>query len=194
MEQPWETYLNLWQALLQPDPVSAAADKSLKATNSTISSSSSSKGSIPAVKSSRRSSSKAAGLRLGQQSSGVGNASHDQWALQQQAVYDALLRAVLDVLHNLDLGYQQADSSAPQDASVKLNSPDAKSVTRQVSAWHIQHVLLIQTCQRSVTCCWLASTWSNHACADGMSDQHLAACHVAVVRLTTVRLKMPLSS
>ena len=154
VEQPWQTYLNLWHALLQPEPTSAAADKSSKATNSTIGSSSS-KGPVTAVRSSRRSSSKASGLKLGQQSSNCGG-SHEQRALQQQAVYDALLRAVLDVLRNLDLGYQQADSGAAQDVSVKLSSPDAKHSTRQVAAnsavWHNWHVKTVQTCLNCVTC------------------------------------------
>ena len=92
---------------------------------------------------------------MGQQSRG-GGASHEQWALQQQAVYDALLIAVLDVLRNLDLGYQQADSSAAQDASVKLSSPDAKGSTRQVAATsavrHIWHMKTVQTRFNCVTC------------------------------------------
>ena len=55
-------------------------------------------------------------------------------AADQQAVYDALLRAVLDGVRNLDLEYHQAQNggaiaSTPQE----LTSPDNKAALRQVS-------------------------------------------------------------
>ena len=56
-----------------------------------------------------------------------------QAAAEQRAVYDALLRAVLDAVRNLDLEYHQAQAEGAADAT-KLSSPDTKAALRQVCA------------------------------------------------------------
>lgn len=60
--------------------------------------------------------------------------SPEQVAAEQQALYDGLLRAVLDGVRNLDLEYHQAQNGAVVDAAQKLNSPDNKMALRQVRA------------------------------------------------------------
>ena len=60
--------------------------------------------------------------------------SPQQVEAEQQAVYDALLRAVLDGVRNLDLEYHQAQNGDVADAAAqKLNSPDNRVALRQVS-------------------------------------------------------------
>lgn len=56
----------------------------------------------------------------------------DQLALQQQAVYDALMQAIMDAVKNLDLEYHQAQGSGARDAAAKLTSPDSKAGMGQV--------------------------------------------------------------
>ena len=100
VEEPWATYLHLWQAILLPD----MPDKP------TVSS-----------RSSR-------GPRLGLFKE---DDDPEQLGLQQQAVYDALMRAVMDAVRNLDLEYHQSQAGVDQEAVAKPTSPDSKELLKQ---------------------------------------------------------------
>ena len=106
VEEPWSTYLHLWQAILQDQ----APTKHASARSSS-------------------SSTKAVGVRLGLQAA---DASPEAVAAKQQSVYDALMRAILDAVRNLDLEYHQADAAVASDMQDKLTSPDRKKASVQV--------------------------------------------------------------
>ena len=138
IEEPWSTYLHLWHAILQLDPPdSPTVTSSTPVQPSTLSKPNSSTSTDRGRASGTRASgNRAPGFRA---SSGSKLGLHavagsaEQVAAEQQAVYDALLRAVLDGVRNLDLEYHQAQDSAVTDAAQKLNSPDSKMALRQVS-------------------------------------------------------------
>ena len=109
VEEPWSTYLHLWQAILQDQ----AASKQASARSSRGSSSST----------------KAVGVRLGLHAADV---SPEAVAAKQQLVYDALMRAIMDAVRNLDLEYHQADSAVASDRQEQLTSPDRKKPSVQV--------------------------------------------------------------
>ena len=48
-------------------------------------------------------------------------------------MYDALVRAVLDGVRNLDLEYHQAQNDGVADTAKAISSPDNKATLRQVS-------------------------------------------------------------
>ena len=106
IEEPWSTYLHLWQAILQ-----------------------SSTSTTPSTQASRVSSSKAVGPKLGLHAC---HASPADAAAKQQAVYDALIRVVMDAVRNLDLEYHQADTSMSLDVQDKLASPVRSNTAGQV--------------------------------------------------------------
>lgn len=108
VEEPWVTYLHLWQAILLPD----MPDKP------TVSS-----------RSSR-------GPKLGLFKE---DDDPEQLGLQQQAVYDALMRAVMDAVRNLDLEYHQAQAGVGQEAVAKATSPDSKELSKQARTANNSH-------------------------------------------------------
>lgn len=115
VEEPWSTYLHLWHAILQlgpPNPTPSSPTPH------------------PKHNTTSRSTSRASGSKLGLQSL---DTSPEQAAAEQQAVYDVLVRAVLDAVRNLDLEYHHAQGDAAADAS-KLSSADTKAALRQVCA------------------------------------------------------------
>jgi len=74
-------------------------------------------------------------------------------AARHQAVYNALMRAILDALRNLDLEYHQAKSGAPPDAEQNLTSPDTRQLAGKVghcAGTLLLHVLCI-ACRMTVT-------------------------------------------
>lgn len=103
-EEPWATYIQLWQAILLPP------DKPNKAT----------------AGSKARTAPK---LGLHQT-----DTDPQQLAAQQQAVYDALMRAVMDAMRNLDLEYHQAQIDTSADVGARVTSPDSTAVQGQVSS------------------------------------------------------------
>ncbi len=109
VEEPWSTYLHLWQAILQDQ----APTKQASARGSGGSSSST----------------KAVGVRLGLHAA---DASPEAVAAKQQSVYDALMRTIMDAVRNLDLEYHQADGAVASDLQDKLTSPDRKKPSVQV--------------------------------------------------------------
>ena len=134
VEEPWSTYLHLWHAILQLDPPNSptltSSTPNQPSTSSKIKSST------------NRDRGRASGTRASagpRASSGSKLGLHalaespQQVEAEQQAVYDALLRAVLDGVRNLDLEYHQVQNGDVADASQKLNSPDNKLALRQVS-------------------------------------------------------------
>lgn len=106
VEEPWFTYLHLWQAIL----LSATPDKPVV-------------GSKPST-----------APRLGLYKEAD---VPEQLALQQQAVYDALMRAVMDAVRNLDLEYHQAQAGVDVDAGAKVTSPDSMLHSEQVCVLHM---------------------------------------------------------
>ena len=106
VEEPWVTYLHLWQAILLPD----TSDKP------TLSS-----------RSSR-------GPKLGLFKE---DDDPEQLGVQQQAVYDALMRAIMDAVRNLDLEYHQAQAGGDQEATV--TSPDSKELLKQACTANKSH-------------------------------------------------------
>lgn len=125
VEEPWVTYLHLWQAIL----LSAAPDKPVV-------------GSKPST---------APKLGLYKETD-----VPEQLAVQQQAVYDALMRAVMDAVRNLDLEYHQAQAGGDVDAGAKVTSPDSKLHSEQVCVLHVSlsmHVVFL----RLRSGCWCSS-------------------------------------
>ena len=116
VEEPWSTYLHLWQAILLDNTHSNAASTKPKTPSKAASTKVSS-------------SSKAAGARLGLHGT---NASPEAAAAQQQSVYDALIRAIMDAIRNLDLEYHQAEGGVPPSHQDQLTSPDRKRSSTQV--------------------------------------------------------------
>lgn len=116
VEEPWSTYLHLWRAiLLDNTPGNAASTKPKtpsKAASTKVSSSS-----------------KAAGVKLGLHAS---NVSSDAAAAQRQLVYDALIRAIMDAIRNLDLEYHQAEGGVQPRQQDQVTSPDRKRSSTQV--------------------------------------------------------------
>lgn len=111
VEEPWSTYLHLWQAILQEQ----APAKQVSARSSRGNSGSSS--------------TKAVGVRLGLHAA---DASPEAVAAKQQSVYDALMRTIMDAVRNLDLEYHQADGAVASDMQDKLTSPDRRKASVQV--------------------------------------------------------------
>ncbi len=112
VEEPWSTYLHLWQAILQDQaPTKQASSKSSRGSGGSSSSN------------------KAVGVRLGLHAA---DASPEAVAAKQQSVYDALIRAIMDAVRNLDLEYHQADGAVASDMQDKLTSPDRKKPSVQV--------------------------------------------------------------
>ena len=103
-EEPWATYLQLWQAILLPVKKATPGSKARTA---------------PKL-----------GLYLTEQ-------DPQQLAAQQQAVYDALMRAVMDAVRNLDLEYHQAQTDAGANVGARVTSPDSKAVQGQVSNFEL---------------------------------------------------------
>ena len=64
----------------------------------------------------------------------------EQLALQQQAVYDALMRAVLDTVRNLDLEYHQAQAGGEVEVGAKVTSPDSKMLSEQVWMYRVMQM------------------------------------------------------
>ena len=112
VEEPWSTYLHLWQAILQDQaPTKQASSKSSRGSGGSSSSN------------------KAVGVRLGLHAA---DASPEAVAAKQQSVYDALMRVIMDAVRNLDLEYHQADGAVASDMQDKLTSPDRKKPFVQV--------------------------------------------------------------
>ena len=112
VEEPWSTYLHLWQAILQDQaPTKQASARSSRGSGGSSSST------------------KAVGVRLGLHAAA---ASPEAVAAKQQSVYDALMRAIMDAVRNLDLEYHQADGAVASDMQDKLTSPDRKKPFVQV--------------------------------------------------------------
>lgn len=107
VEEPWVTYLHLWQAILLP----SKPDKAMPLNKRTI----------------------APKLGLYKQDD-----DPQQLALQQQAVYDALMQAILDAVRNLDLEYHQGQTGGAGDAAAKVTSPDSKAIAGQVCSAVLQ--------------------------------------------------------
>ncbi len=127
VEEPWSTYLHLWQAILQDQgPSKQASAKSSRGSGSSSSST------------------KAAGVRLGLHAAA---ASPEAVAAKQQSVYDALMRAIMDAVKNLDLEYHQADGAVASDMQDKLTSPDRKNPTVQVG-----NQLVRSDCKKDASC------------------------------------------
>lgn len=118
VEEPWKTYLHLWHAILQLDPPSTPSS------NPTTNPKQSNK--------SRSQSGKGSRSRLGLHAFA---SAPEQRAAEQQSVYDALVRAVLDAVRNLDLEYHQAQSHGGIDinGTNKMTSPDSKAALQQVT-------------------------------------------------------------
>ena len=117
VEEPWSTYLHLWHAILQLDPPDPTPGSPAIPPHPKL-----------------KSTGKTKGSKLGLQTVA---ASREQAAAEQHAVYNALVRAVLDAVSNLDLEYHQAQSDGGSDAE-RLSSPDTKAALRQVCM--VQHM------------------------------------------------------
>ena len=102
VEEPWSTYLPLWLALLQPDTPGNANAR-------------------PGRTGSRKPPLPKFGLH-------ASDSAPEELAAQQQALYDCLIRAIMDAVRNLDLEYHQADTAALPDAQDKLAGPTSSKV------------------------------------------------------------------
>lgn len=117
VEEPWSTYLQLWHAILQLDP---PTPPTLPSTTP----------SQPKAHP-RHSTSTNRGRSLGTKHGLGGSPPAQGGAAVQQAVYDALVRAILDGVRNLDLEYHQAQNDGMAEGGKTLSSPDNKAGLRR---------------------------------------------------------------